>query len=372
MIINELFMVLESVETQSSIETLSRMILSEIVHKTVMFHNQKLTFWEFSDHSMAGTNLKSLFPNGKGLTKLPVNVRAFVKANPTLRIGFDGLKNGVRGQFSAYSNEVLLSLSEKSIETIKSLISDKYFTVWNLSRIVLQSSVFETLVHELTHAYDNWASSGKYKENVRSKEAQKSRGYFDRDWMRDQQKVSLYLNDPIEINARYAAVVAKLNLLIPNVPWNTILNNFKYEFLGWKSIPEDEQRRLIKRLAQEWTSKRKEIKRDYKEEFDAFYAGLRSATGLQTYMNYSFSSNALIVDSFGTDDPSKISVILKSVIYFADVRKLIVGLEDVKITPALREMGFVPNKNSKRNFRLHYLVTIYRPARTEFLIKKRP
>jgi GNAT superfamily N-acetyltransferase len=91
----------------------------------------------------------------------------------------------------------------------------------------------ETLMHELTHAYDDFLSKGKALRSTR--ELYKRGGR------------EAYLNDAAEVNARYQAAVRELRKQKIST-FKQLGEKFKEVFEGWDILPEDSRERLLKRL----------------------------------------------------------------------------------------------------------------------------
>ena len=98
------------------------------------------------------------------------------------------------------------------------------------------------LIHELTHAFDDFMSKGKTFANYSK-------------FSKEDGKKSLiaYLKNPSEINARFQQTVSKMNFDPTRSGRRNpedLIQNFKRNFKGWDIIEPDEQKRLIKRLFQ--------------------------------------------------------------------------------------------------------------------------
>jgi len=115
----------------------------------------------------------------------------------------------------------------------------------------LFSSKKSSIAHELTHAYDWWASEGKFVSSKRSQQGLTAQDETNQQIQRD--SYASYLNSPHEINARFAQAVHDNNA---NAPWKLYSKQVIQDFIGWEIIPESEQQQLIRRLWKFWNEHR--------------------------------------------------------------------------------------------------------------------
>jgi hypothetical protein len=100
----------------------------------------------------------------------------------------------------------------------------------------------ETLMHELTHAYDDFISKGNALKKG-SRELFKEGGE------------DAYLRDQPEVNARYQAAVKEISKYkmypadSPKHGWSRYKTEFMSRFQGWGALTEKQRERLLKRLS---------------------------------------------------------------------------------------------------------------------------
>lgn len=106
----------------------------------------------------------------------------------------------------------------------------------------------DTLVHELTHAYDDLVSKGRAWDQSSQDLIEKS-GY------------DAYLKSIPEVNARFAQALRKIRplKLLPDYQtkrggWNNYREEFSYAFTGWDALNDKQKQRLLHRLYLEYQS----------------------------------------------------------------------------------------------------------------------
>jgi hypothetical protein len=100
----------------------------------------------------------------------------------------------------------------------------------------------ETLIHELTHAYDDYQSKGKYinKKYVAYSGSKPDEGNLD------------YYNNPIETNAFYTAAISQLDEFDRLSDFNTYQKLFIDKYTSFKHLNKKSKERLLKRIYQRW------------------------------------------------------------------------------------------------------------------------
>lgn len=170
------------------------------------------------------------------------------------------------------------------------------------------------LVHELTHAYDDFRSSGKYHE---------------KDYPTDLKGKNLdkYYSLPSEVNAYYAQALQasqnkKLRFGDPKENWTLYFTSFVENFSGWKSLSPEQQKRIKGRVYNEyWNLDEQEATEVIKQAFAEWYesdlgAGevptqAKSDTRVSQYDHRKVLRNALIGVAHGKE--SKKSAFYSSV-----------------------------------------------------------
>jgi hypothetical protein len=345
-------------DKQSDFERLARLFLGHFIQRCLDYLPAKLDVIRHDPeglYNFPGAMLDGAFPNRRGLSKFDTQMQRFIKGAKTLRLEVR-LKTGrVRGYYTSGGQpEITLFISPENYAKFQAALDEHRHLYYLLQELFANSR--DTLIHELQHAYDDWASQGKYRDNAKTQAAQTAR--------RSPPEVfgqTLYLQDPIEISARYRQTVYNLGA-VGSITWNEYLTKFRWNFEGWRLIAPEEQKRLIGRLAAYWMSQRPAQQRDIAADFTLFKTHLKARfPGL--YVSYSADSGAISIDDFGTTDKATRDLILGAIVRFADIRGKIVAVAGLPLSPATKAMGFVSQKSRNRNYALSWDTTIYRPAR---------
>jgi len=157
--------------------------------------------------------------------------------------GTDLPRKNTWGMYSSEKKRISLYIHD---EKVIQEILDTYTRLNDSKRIIskiqgiYERRILSTLVHELTHAYDDFVSSGEYMP----------KDYVDPqsggDW-------GEYAKQNMEVNARYSQATYKLDEMEIRYTstFEAVVDEFKRRFEGWGNIGKDQQKRLIKRLY-EW------------------------------------------------------------------------------------------------------------------------
>lgn len=156
-----------------------------------------------------------------------------------------------------YKGEIEVLIDEDLIEKIKdeNIIVNKEF---NILSNMLYYRIYKRILHELTHAYDDFRSNGSYINNKESENFYKNRKNIEKE---DIEKINKnfieYLNLRHEIDARFAETIHNIrfyNIIydIDNInktykikPFNDILSDFKSEFVGYNKLTEKNKKRIL-------------------------------------------------------------------------------------------------------------------------------
>lgn len=363
--IHDLFRLDESVATQNAIETIATSFISNLATKNIEEYRGYAGYTPI--HQMANIRMAALTNMKIKVSRFPILVKKFVQEMGMLSVSFKSERGGTKGEYWPDFNSINLFVNYEFETQVNSTLLHNdfpYFSLVNLFKFRM-----DTLVHELTHAFQNWVSKGKWKDNTRSRDALAARQTH-HNWPESPEIFAQYRNDPIEINARYSQVIQRIRVNFSNTDWPNVGRMFKWEIGDWSQIPKIEQRRLVLRLYAEWSAEQRPKTRDMKTEFETFYEKLRETTGLWIYMSLR-SSTVISIDTFGTDDNDKIFDIIKQVIKFADIRKLTVAIESLPISPALRALGFIPNRGSRQRYDLRVGTKVYRDGRKDAVFPKK-
>lgn len=158
---------------------------------------------------------------------------------------------------------------------------DLYFNIFH--------SFYDTLLHELQHAYDLYRSKGRAFDSQMKKDDYKDRWSKRDDIIRKKKTEELkeeeieflnklskeYLNFPHEINARFTQAVKETHFSEIDFkededgdlysvefmkPIREVVEKFKKQFYGWRHLSDKNKKRLIRKVSQFWHL--------YKEEID--------------------------------------------------------------------------------------------------------
>lgn len=138
-------------------------------------------------------------------------------------------------------NFIIMGLPDERMAEIGAMAKDRSLTPDAVYRVLAQSQK-SNLVHELTHAYDDAVSGGKFMHNRRSGEAATA--------IRTRQKDAFahYMNNPIEINARLTASLAHNRSEASHMTAPEFIAKVRKDFNGWDDLPPSDQRRLTTRI----------------------------------------------------------------------------------------------------------------------------
>jgi hypothetical protein len=199
------------------------------------------------------------------------------------------------------------------------------------------------LIHELVHAYDDWVSEGRYTNNRRSIKADNT-GRFD-----------LYMNNPVEINARYAETVSSIAPFI-KADWPDYLAAFKRQMEGWRELQPSDKRRLVLRLAAQWRDGKTPWGVDVRKAVERLRDRLRAA-GLDTIVSYTPNSG-LVVEKIDSTDGDIVFRTLKVISTFADLYGLEVALPFWE--PEAPQLGFRSQNGRHYNHALPHATQMWR------------
>lgn len=362
MLCNEILngLLLES-DRQTDMERLARMFLDHYIYRCMLYLPDKLDRIKndpYGLYDFPGAILGDVFPNRRGLSKFDKDIQRFVKERGNLRLDVTYQDGTTLATYASKvpQPEIILNINKYDYANFRNSLQDRILE-WPLRNLL--NTRRHSLVHELQHAFDDWASGGKYKHNARSREAFQSKLDKNAD---PEAKFKLYLNNPIEISARYRHTVSELgNKVVKS--WKDYFSEFKYTFDGWKILPDEDKLRLTQRLAAYWIGQQRPREQDFSADVKALQEKLRAKYGGYIYVHYGKVRNAITIDSFGTDDAQIKRDILQAVIRFADVRRAVVSTSDLPYGRDFKDMGFVNQRSRNHDFALPVGTTMYRPAR---------
>jgi hypothetical protein len=161
-----------------------------------------------------------------------------------------GFYNSNNDKIILYYNHVV----EWNDNVTQGFLSDDSTFTKVFSKIVKEDfykKYLDTLVHELTHAYDDFISQGKYspKDYV---------GFSDDDSISDE-----YYQQNLEVNAYYTSAINSIERLRIN-SFESYFSSFKDAFYGrWKVLDKKQQNRLMDRVYKRWSEPIKVNKKEY-------------------------------------------------------------------------------------------------------------
>lgn len=158
--------------------------------------------------------------------------------------------------YDQYNKNIILHLKSKDVidkvKPFKKDESDLYFSL----------KLYDSLSHEIQHAYDDFKSKGKFIGKKHENDiARRKMGIFDKDYLKQ------YFNLNHEINARITVAIINTVFydkdyeetplseedgscyIIYNIrPFNIIKNNFIKNFDGWNLLSEKNKQNILHRL----------------------------------------------------------------------------------------------------------------------------
>jgi hypothetical protein len=336
----------EASEQQEGFEMMARSIITALSNKTFQHFLKMLTGYpsmHLEIYDCAGVSIDEVYPNRKGVSKLPDSLKAFYKANRNLVVTVDEARGNVKGQYQPKRYEggqpviTLFYDPEDFAKAIEKNTTSYPVNPWELGKFF--NTRFDTLVHELTHAYDAWASSGKYIGHPRTAEFYKDTKNYDK-----------YLNQPLEINARFYQVVSQM-YHERRKTWKEYLNYFRWNFPGWKLLPDDEKRRLIQRLAVEYGKHNTPKPMDISGQVKRLEAKLEQRYGTQINLYFNDHVDSIVVNHIETKDKQQRAEILWAVTRLADVYRKTVTTSEPFQAQTLKDLGFVANRGRNKDYR---------------------
>lgn len=336
----------EASEQQQGFEMMARSIISALSNKTFRHFLEMLKYHpsrHFDIYDCAGVSIEQVYPNRKGVSKLPDSLKAFYKANRNLVVSVDEARRNVNGQYRPprYKGEApqitLFYDAGDFSKAIEKNAGTYPINPWELGKFFEKR--FDTLVHELTHAYDAWASAGKYISHPRTAEFYKNTDDHD-----------AYLNQPLEINARFYQTVSKM-YHERRKPWKEYLSHFRWNFPGWKLVPEDEKRRLIQRLAIEYGKHNTPKPMDISAQVKSLEAKLEQRYGTQINLYFNDHVDSVVVNHIQSKDKQQRAEILWAVTRLADVYRKTVTTSEPFQAQTLKDLGFVANRGRNKDYR---------------------
>jgi hypothetical protein len=332
----------ESPEMQAGFEMIARLLINDWVTRIMQQHSHIAVIYNLAAGTFATT-----FVNGRHLKKLPEKLRAFVKHSVKVYTRLVAVEktDQTRGEYrsgSIYHRQPEIILYFDPEPFAEYLSRPNWHTLHNFLR-----TRGRTLVHELRHAYDDYASSGKYTISSQAYTAAVDRRSATAD-PSDEKRIRAhrsYLLQPHEISARYTQATGTIWPFLHGA-WTDYFAKFKEAFDGWQDMPPNVRMRLIRRLGAEWTNahdKRPPI--DINPFIKKLDAKLKAA-GSDIRVSPAHGN----IEVWGLQDaPPKLqTAVLNQVTYLADIFQRQVVTHDA--VPG--GFGFVRNKGRNIDYRI--------------------
>lgn len=294
-------------------------------------------------HDLPVGSMEETFQNGRHLKKLPDKLRAFVKqaAKLHMRIVATEKTGDTKGQYFTRHGqpEIVLFYNDALFVEHREQINAGNATI--LGRFL--RSRHDTLVHELRHAYDDFASTGKYRFSPEAIKAGQAQAQANDDASR-QQAHQAYLLQPHEISARFTQTVSTLTSYLQG-SWRDYSAQFKQHFYGWYELPPKAKLRLLKRLATQWIDAHGERQ---PTDINPFIAKLDAKLGGEIRVLPAHGN--IEIAGLARAPRSKQATALQQVTYLADIlRRQVVTYDDV---PMLKGFDFVRNQGRNIDYRV--------------------
>ena len=95
-----------------------------------------------------------------------------------------------------------------------------------------------TIIHELTHAWDDYKSKGNYQDQDK--------------YLSSDNDIKSYLNQQVEINARYTSILDKIDINRYFLNFESFKNIFQSNFPGYTYMSKDQEKRILQRLLKDY------------------------------------------------------------------------------------------------------------------------
>lgn len=266
-IINE--EILNLSETYQSIQEIKN-LANDIIKATAEFNYENINRNK-SFQYLYGINLKTIDPSKYNELKEFIN-------NSNVYIYFQPDKNELnkRGDYSAIlykkkndykpnaEKEINVFYDYNSLkDDLDKLINEKGEISANDVYFKIFYKLYQTLIHELQHAFDDYRSkSMTFKTKQMQSYKDKYYKYINNDIIKDLEQSKKYLNLPHEIWARFSQTITKINftnvdfndqgIVYSMYPIETVIIDFKNYFDGYNYLSDTMKRKLLNKVVQFW------------------------------------------------------------------------------------------------------------------------
>ena len=335
----------QSSEIQEALRTIANSWLHVAADKGVASVQEMADYGyaakDISQHDLGGSVLEP--KQVGGFKRLPKAAQDFVRwiGKVHLRLAFAERGYGHLSNAAAWYQsgspgrqpEIIVVLPKREFDLIRQALTAGTLSSFVAWRILDDHR--SQLVHELRHAYEDYISAGRFRDNPKSRKARLARQVLGHD---DPKRHALYMNDPVEISARLAQVFAQEERARREQDWPAYLRAVRWGFRGWKDLPDSVKRRLTLRIAREWQRDRKSAP-DTQEAAKRLQDRLQAA-GATIRLHAPNDARYISVEGLDEKDPARIAAVLRPVLAFADHYGLTVALGDKLPIPAVRPLGF--------------------------------
>ncbi len=388
--------IVESVQSHLDLERFANYILDRVVEKIQKNYKQnkefadihydgKYSIYHFLDLVCVNYN------NLKYSKKYSKEFMETIRKSGYLCIQFAKQNDTTLGEYSLKEKKIFVYLPADS--NISLAVEKNTSWEWHTFLKVRRS----TLIHELQHWYDAIRSTklnfirGDDNKLIRDREGNlikdvktrfnltpTGKEYKDKfghlQTPNDTESLDQYMKQHHEIVARFAQVASTvIRQRLLNV--KDAVDYLKDEFVGWRKMPQDVQRYLIKKMTTLYyhyypkDAKKPEIK-----DLIQRYVETKKSAGYSGLSVYAFG-DMLELEALDVVDGENILPIIKDLIRFADIyrKNLIINELLLKKIPknTIKELGLKENKRGKYDFRFNHDEFYRYPKRTEQISKKK-
>jgi hypothetical protein len=339
-------MITESPEMQLGFQMMANWLISDWVRRIIEFSRDRYTPVQWV-YDLAAGSVAETFQHNRHLKKLPEKLRPFVKnaVAKHMRIAAREKDSERFGDYRATSQPEInlyfdMEVFARNLDEIRAGNASIIHNLLNTRRT--------TLIHELRHAYDDFASAGKYRETPQAATARQANTTALRNpsYANVHTAHNAYLLQPHEISAHFTHVVSAIAPYLHG-SWRDYFSQFKANFDGWSQMPANVRMRLIKRLGAEWSQVHGRAPTDITPFIQKLAGKLRTAgSKISVYPAH----GDIEIRDLATAKPREQAAVLHQVTYLADIlKRQVVTYDDV---PMLQGFGFVRNKGRNKDYRI--------------------
>ncbi len=281
----------ESFTSQREIEKLATIIIDKVSEKTLIDANKDKEFYSKNgDQGIKRTHINSLASVYLQYDFTSEDIEKFTYLNRfiseyKLRVNLKFAKEdddmySDKGSFGSdtyyQSDNVLVYVPyENKVSLNNDFDNGKIDESDDIKYSIWSQDMFSTLIHELKHAYDTWASDGKIrkKSNKYLDDSRKSKDIKrgtnissdDENFLDNQHKK--YMNLPIEIYARFVQTAREVLAYKMNMDtrkremltFDEYFNKFTNSFEGWNGLTINFKKRLTKKIRRFYSEQKTEM-----------------------------------------------------------------------------------------------------------------